>query len=114
MFLTTTPSLEGMQILRYHDIVIGEAIVGANVFRDSFASIRDVVGGRSGAYENAMNEARRIAFQDLMETATGLGANAVIGIDIDYEIINKKGSMLMVSITGTAVTVKTGRRHAQA
>ena len=108
MLLTTTPWIEGMRIVRYHDIVIGEAIVGANAFRDYFAKIRDVVGGRSGAYEKAMNEARRIAFDELMQTASNLGANAVIGVDIDYEVIAKKGSMLMVSITGTAVTAVRG------
>ena len=104
MLLTTTPLIEGMQITHYHDIVIGEAIVGANAFRDFFAKIRDVIGGRSGAYEKAMNEARRIAFDELMQTAHKLGANAVVGVDIDYQVITKRGSMLMVSITGTAVT----------
>ena len=107
MLLTTTSRIEGMRVLQYHDIVIGKAIVGANVFRDYFARVRDVIGGRSAAYEKAMNHARRIAFRDLKETAASLGANAVIGVDIDYEIINKRGSMLMVSITGTAVTVTT-------
>ena len=108
MILTTTSRIEGMRILQYHDIVIGEAIVGANVFRDYFASIRDIVGGRSAAYEKAMNQARRLAFKDLMETAASLGANAVIGVDIDYEVITKRGSMLLVSITGTAVSVTAG------
>ena len=108
MILTTTSRIEGMRILQYHDIVIGEAIVGANVFRDCFASIRDIVGGRSAAYEKAMNQARRLAFADLREVAASLGANAVIGIDLDYEIIAKRGSMLLVSITGTAVTVRPG------
>ena len=105
MLLTTTDRLQGMQIVRYHDIVIGEAIVGANILRDYFASIRDIVGGRSAAYEKAMNRARQLAFADLKEVAAHLGANAVIGVDIDYEIISKRGSMLLVSITGTAVTV---------
>ena len=108
MILTTTSRIEGMRILQHHDIVIGEAIVGANVFRDYFASIRDIVGGRSAAYEKAMNQARRLAFADLREVAASLGANAVIGIDLDYEIIAKRGSMLLVSITGTAVTVRPG------
>ena len=107
MLLTTTSQIEGMRVLQYHDIVIGEAIVGANILRDYFARIRDIVGGRATAYEKAMNQARRIAFRDLKETAASLGANAVIGVDIDYEIISKRGSMLMVSITGTAVTVTT-------
>ena len=107
MLLTTTSRIEGMRVLQYHDIVIGEAIIGANIFRDYFARIRDIVGGRATAYEKAMNQARRIAFRDLKETAASLGANAVIGVDIDYEIISKRGSMLMVSITGTAVTVAT-------
>ena len=108
MILTTTSRIEGMGILQYHDIVIGEAIVGTNVFRDYFAKIRDIVGGRSAAYEKAMNQARRLAFADLREIAASLGANAVIGIDIDYEVIAKRGSMLLVSITGTAVTVRPG------
>ena len=108
MLLTTTDRLQGMEIVRYHDIVIGEAIVGANILRDYFASIRDIVGGRSAAYEKAMNRARQLAFTDLKEVAASLGANAVIGVDIDYEIISKRGSMLLVSITGTAVTVSRG------
>ena len=94
-----------MRIVQYHDIVIGEAIVGANIFRDYFAKIRDIVGGRSAAYEKAMNQARRLAFNDLMETAASLGANAVIGIDLNCGVIDKRGSMLLVSITGTAISV---------
>ena len=108
MLLSTTDRLQGMQIVQYHDIVIGEAIVGANILRHYFASIRDIVGGRSAAYEKAMNQARRLAFADLRKVAASIGANAVIGVDIDYEVIAKRGSMLLVSITGTAVTVRPG------
>ena len=87
-----------MRIVQYHDIVIGEAIVGANIFRDYFAKIRDIVGGRSAAYEKAMNQARRLAFNDLMETAASLGANAVIGIDLNCGVIDKRGSMFVGNI----------------
>ena len=111
MILTTTATLEGMRIVQYHDIVIGEAIVGANAVRDWLARIRDVVGGRTRSYENALNGARRLAFRDLIETAASLGANAVVGVDVDYEIISKRGAMLMVSITGTAVTVTPADPH---
>ncbi|AWL12121.1 UPF0145 protein [Saliniradius amylolyticus] len=84
-------------------MVVGEAVMGANLFNDLFASIRDIVGGRSGAYENELTRARKIAFTELENEARMLGANAVIGIDIDYEVVGGKGSMLMVSICGTAV-----------
>lgn len=103
MLVTTTHCLEGKKIEHYHGIVVGEAVMGANVFKDIFASIRDIVGGRSGSYEDELTRARKIAFMELSEEARNLGANAVIGIDIDYEVVGPKGSMLMVSICGTAV-----------
>ncbi|MCY1460597.1 hypothetical protein D9M71_781680 [compost metagenome] len=85
--------------------MVGEAILGANVFRDLFAGIRDIIGGRSGAYEKELARAREIAFEELSERAGKLGANAVVGIDIDYEVVGQNGSMLMVSISGTAVVI---------
>ena len=105
MILTTTPTIEGKEIKSYHGIVIGEAIMGANIFKDLFASIRDIVGGRSGSYEYELTKARPIAFRELEQEALGMGANAVVGIDLDYEVLGDKNSMLMVSISGTAVTV---------
>jgi uncharacterized protein YbjQ (UPF0145 family) len=86
--------------------VVGEAILGANVFRDLFASIRDIVGGRSGAYEQELQKAREIALSDLEQRAQGLGANAVVGVDLDYGVVGESGSMLMVSVSGTAVVVE--------
>ncbi|MBP8268860.1 MAG: heavy metal-binding domain-containing protein, partial [Aeromonas sp.] len=86
-------------------IVVGEAILGANIFKDLFAGIRDIIGGRSGAYEKELARAREIAFEELKERAQALGANAVVGIDIDYEVVGQNGSMLMVSISGTAVVI---------
>ncbi|MCA6975034.1 heavy metal-binding domain-containing protein [Pectobacterium carotovorum] len=106
MQLSTTPSLEGFTITEYCGIVTGEAILGANIFRDFFASIRDVVGGRSGAYEKELRKARQIAFKELQEQAADLGANAIVGIDLDYETVGKDGSMLMVTVSGTAVKVR--------
>jgi uncharacterized protein YbjQ (UPF0145 family) len=100
MILSTTHSIEGKKIIRYAGIVSGEAILGANIFRDIFASIRDIVGGRSGSYEQALREAKNIAMEEMKEQAKALGANAVIGIDLDYETIN---NMLMVTASGTAV-----------
>lgn len=105
MILTTTPTIEGKSIQQYHGIVIGEAIMGANLFKDLFASIRDIVGGRSGSYEDELTKARQIAFRELEQEARAMGANAVVGIDLDYEVLGDKNSMLMVSISGTAVTV---------
>lgn len=105
MILTTTPTIEDKEIKSYHGIVIGEAIMGANIFKDLFASIRDIVGGRSGSYEDELTKARQIAFRELEQEALGMGANAVVGIDLDYEVLGDKNSMLMVSISGTAVTV---------
>ena len=102
MIITTTPSVEGYRIADYKGIVVGEAILGANVFRDLFASITDIVGGRSGAYEEELGKARRTALNELEERAAELGANAVVGVDLDYEVIN---NMLMVSASGTAVVL---------
>jgi len=106
MILTTTPEVSGRGVDRYLGIVTGEAIVGANVFRDFFASIRDVVGGRVGGYEKALRGAREIAFEELESEAKKLGANAVLGIDIDYETLGNNGGMLMVTVAGTAVLLK--------
>lgn len=103
MIITTTPTLEGRQIRDYLGIVTGEVIVGANIFKDLFAGIRDIVGGRSGAYEGALRDARHEAFAELREEARRLGADAVVGVDIDYEVVGQNGSMLMVSVSGTAV-----------
>lgn len=103
MIMTTTNELEGREVKKYLGVVTGEAILGANIFKDIFAGIRDIVGGRSASYERELQEARRIAFGELEEKANRVGANAVIGIDIDYETIGANGSMLMVSVSGTAV-----------
>lgn len=103
MLVTTTNSIEGKTIEQYYGIVVGEAVMGANVFKDIFASIRDIVGGRSGSYEQELTKARKIAFTELTDEARQLGANAVIGVDIDYQVIGQNGSILMVSICGTAV-----------
>ena len=105
MILSTTPALEGKPIREYRGIVVGEAILGANVFKDLFAGIRDIIGGRSGAYEKELARAREIAFEELKDRARALGANAVVGIDLDYEVVGQNGSMLMVSISGTAVVI---------
>lgn len=104
MIVTTTPSIEGRAIAAYHGIVVGEAIMGANVVRDVFASITDIVGGRSGAYESKLQDARDTALRELEDRAREKGANAVVGVDLDYEVVGN--SMLMVSASGTAVTVK--------
>jgi uncharacterized protein YbjQ (UPF0145 family) len=106
MILTTTPQIEGKITKRYCGVVTGEAIVGANLFKDLFAGIRDIVGGRSAAYEGELKRAREIAFREIEETARSLGANAVVGIDLDYEVVGQSGSMLMVSVSGTAVLVE--------
>ncbi|KIO50164.1 heavy metal-binding domain-containing protein [Nitrosospira sp. NpAV] len=106
MQLTTTPSIEGKRITRYCGVIAGEAILGANLFKDLFAGIRDLVGGRSATYEKELQRAREIALEELRQRAQDLGANAVIGIDIDYEIMGKENGMLMVSASGTAVVVE--------
>lgn len=105
MIITTTNNVEGKAIQAYYGVVIGEAIMGANVFKDLFASIRDIVGGRSGAYEAELTKARRVAFDEIRREAEALGANAIVGVDLDYEVVGQKGSMLMVSISGTAVRI---------
>jgi uncharacterized protein YbjQ (UPF0145 family) len=104
MIMTTTPGIEGKTIRDYRGIVTGEAILGANIFKDFFAGIRDIVGGRSAAYEKELKRAREIAFGEMEEAARLAGANAVVGIDLDYEVVGK-GSMLMVSVSGTAVLI---------
>ncbi len=103
MIFSTTNSLEGKTINQYLGVVSGEVILGANIFKDLFAGIRDIVGGRSSAYEKSLQDARSAAFTEIKEKAEKLGGNAVIGIDIDYETIGKNSSMLMVSVTGTAI-----------
>jgi len=103
MIITTTNTIDGRQIADYRGIVVGEAIMGANVFRDFFAQITDVVGGRSGAYESKLQDARDTALNELEQRAAALGANAVIGVDLDYEVVGE--SMLMVSASGTAVVL---------
>lgn len=105
MILTTTPSIEGKSIQRYLGIVNGEAILGANIFKDFFAGVRDIVGGRSDTYEKELAHAREIALAEIEQSAAEKGANAVVGIDLDYEVIGKGGSMLMVTASGTAVVV---------
>ena len=106
MIVTTTPQLEGHSITRYIGIVTGEAILGANIFKDLFAGIRDIVGGRSAAYEGELQKAKEIALQELQSRASAMGANAIVAVDLDYETIGANGSMLMVSASGTAVVVE--------
>jgi len=106
MLLTTTPSIEGKKITQYLGIVTGEAIIGANLFRDLFAGIRDIVGGRSGSYEEVLREAKDNALTEMEENARKMGANAIVGIDLDYETVGTNGSMLMVTSSGTAVVLE--------
>ncbi|MCX5644347.1 MAG: heavy metal-binding domain-containing protein [Phycisphaerae bacterium] len=106
MIFSTTPNIEGKRITEYHGIVTGEAILGANIFKDIMAGIRDIVGGRSGAYEKAFRQARQIAFEEMEQEAAELGANAIVGIGIDTETVGSQGAMLMVSVNGTAVTIQ--------
>ena len=106
MLLTTTSVIEGGKITRYYGIVTGETIIGANVFRDFLAGIRDFFGGRSGSYEQVLREAKESALREMQEQAASLGANAVIGIDLDYETVGESGSMLMVTAAGTAVKIE--------
>ena len=106
MIRSTTPTLQGKEIADYLGVVVGEAILGANIFKDIFGAIRDVVGGRAGAYEEEMGRARDIAFTELEEEARALGADAIVGIDIDYEVIGAHGGMMFVSVSGTAVRLK--------
>ena len=105
MILTTTPQIEGHTIREYKGIVTGETIIGANFVKDFFAGIRDVIGGRSGSYEKVLIEAKETSMEEMTERAQSLGANAIVGIDIDYETIGQNGSMLMVATSGTAVVI---------
>jgi len=106
MIRSTTNTLQGKEITEYKGVVVGEAILGANIFKDIFGAVRDIVGGRAGAYEEELGRARDIAFQEMEIEARAMGANAIVGIDIDYEVIGMKGGMMMVSVSGTAVTIK--------
>ena len=106
MLMTTTPSVEGKQIVRYLGVVTGETIIGANVFRDFLAGVRDFFGGRSGSYEAVLREAKDTALEEMARQAEALGANAVVGLDLDYETVGGSGSMLMVTCSGTAVRVE--------
>lgn len=106
MLITTTPNIEGKRITNYIGLVNGEAIIGANLVKDFFAGISDIVGGRSGAYEQGLREAKSIALKDMMDQAQRLGANAIIGVDLDFQTIGGNGSMLMVSANGTAVVME--------
>ncbi len=105
MILSTTPTIEGHTIREYKGVVTGETIIGANIVKDFFASIRDIVGGRSASYEQVLREAKDTSLKEMMNRAQGMGANAVVGIDIDYETIGANGSMLMVATSGTAVVI---------
>ncbi len=106
MIITTTPHIEGKRVIRYCGVIAGEAILGANIFKDLFAGIRDIVGGRSATYEQELQRARTIALKEIEERAIELGANAVIGVDVDYETFGKTNGMLMVSISGTTVVIE--------
>ena len=101
MLLTTTPSIKGKSAREYLGIVTGEAIIGANILKDIMAAVRDIVGGRAGAYENALRTARQGALREMAQHAESLGADAVIGVDLDYEVLGRAGSMLMVNASGT-------------
>ncbi|MBP1679018.1 MAG: hypothetical protein H6Q29_929 [Bacteroidetes bacterium] len=106
MLVVTTPTVEGKRITKYYGVVTGEAILGANIFQDFFAGIRDIVGGRSAAYERELKKAKDIAIAEMVQQAQSLGGNAVLGVDLDYETIGANGSMLMVSASGTAVQIE--------
>ena len=105
MLLTTTPTIEGQPIREYKGIVTGETIIGANFMKDLFAGIRDIIGGRSGTYEKVLREAKDTALAEMEQRAASMGANAVVGIDVDYETVGQSGSMLMVAVSGTAVVI---------
>jgi uncharacterized protein YbjQ (UPF0145 family) len=105
MIITTTSTVEGRPAQQHFGIVVGEAILGANIFRDLFAGIRDIVGGRSGSYEQVLRRAREAAMKEMTAEAESLGANAIVGVDIDYETVGQGGSMLMVTCSGTAVRI---------
>jgi uncharacterized protein YbjQ (UPF0145 family) len=106
MIITTTPAIEGKRITRYCGVVAGEAILGANLFKDLFAGIRDLVGGRSATYERELQRARDLALREMEEKARAAGGNAVVGVDLDYEVLGTGNGMLMVSASGTAVVVE--------
>jgi uncharacterized protein YbjQ (UPF0145 family) len=106
MIVTTTPSIEGREIVDYLGIVTGEVILGANVFRDVFASLRDVFGGRAGAYEQVLERGRREAILEMVDKARSLGGDALVGCDLDYQVLGRRGSMLMISVNGTAVKLR--------
>ena len=105
VIVTTTPTVEGRKVTSYLGIVTGEAVLGANIFKDLFAGIRDIVGGRSASYERELQRARDLALEEMKAAAVELGANAVVGIDVDYETVGANGSMLMVAVSGTAVVI---------
>ena len=105
MLLSTTPQIEGRTIREYKGVVTGETIIGANAFKDFFAGIRDIAGGRAGSYEKVLREAKDTSIQEMMQRAQAMGANAIVGIDIDYETVGANGSMLMVATSGTAVVI---------
>lgn len=105
MILTTTPRIEGRPVLEYKGLVTGETIIGANAFKDFFAGIRDIIGGRSGSYEKVLRQAKDVSVNEMMERAREMGANAIVGIDLDYESIGANNSMLMVTASGTAVVI---------
>ncbi|MBP8935400.1 MAG: heavy metal-binding domain-containing protein [Prevotella sp.] len=107
MIISTTPSLEGKRITNYYGVVTGETIIGANLFRDFFAGIRDIVGGRASSYEEVLREAKDAALKEMSERAEAMGANAIVGVDLDYETVGSNSSMLMVTASGTAVKIET-------
>ena len=106
MTITTTPTVEGKRIREYRGIVAGEAILGANILSDLFAGLRDIVGGRAAAYEKELRRAREVAMQEMTASAVEQGANAVVGVDLDYEVLGQNNGMLMVSVSGTAVIIE--------
>ena len=106
MIITTTPNIEGKRIIEYLGVVTSQTIIGANFFKDILAGLRDFFGGRSGAYERILDEAKQFAMSELVQRAKAMGADAVVGIDLDYETVGTNGSMLMVSVSGTAVKIQ--------
>lgn len=106
MIITTTPTVEGRTIAAYKGVIAGEAIIGAHIFKDLFAGIRDIVGGRSAAYEKTIREAREVAMREMAAECERVGGNAIVGVDLDYEVIGQGGSMMMVSVSGTAVVLE--------
>ena len=106
MIVTTTPTVEGHQIVEYHGVVFGEVISGINFVKDFFAGVRNVFGGRSGSYEEELTKARSNAMKEMEQRATRMGANAIVGVDIDYEVLGTDNGMLMVTASGTAVTIR--------